>query len=734
VREDIERLLDRGEHIKLAVAGDVSIHGQFEQNWLIATDRRLLRLACNGDGEPDIVEIPLSEATAIEKRGTAHSGVVEVRTDNGTVPLFRCTGATSREIDSALPELQKLIENNGATELRLRRPRRARREARCEKCGQPIPYWSGVCLRCVDKRRLTLRMLARVKPYWAWAALSFALMLGITLADLAPPYLTKILIDRVIPQFDVRLLAIIVGAIFAVSTVSALIGVVRGCLVAWLGQKIIYDLRKDLYGHLQELSVSFYDVKQTGWIMDRVTRDTGNLERFLAEGLQEALRDGLTLLLIGVILFFMNWRLALLTLLPTPILAVLTMWFIEKMHVVFHRAWRKRSRLTSLLADVIPGVRVVRSFAQERQEIRRFDERSREFMEANVRAGMMAAKFFPSVGLLTMVGYLIIWGYGGYQAMHPHSAVTVGTLVAFIEYLWMFYHPLQNLSRMSHRLQHAVTSAQRVFEVLDMVPEVVNRPGARPLPNIKGRVEFRNVTFSYEPGRPVLKNVSFVAEPGEMIGLVGPSGAGKSTTINLLCRFYDVDEGQILIDGVDIRDIELESYRSQLGVVLQEPFLFSGTVAENIAYGNPDASIYDIIRAAKAANAHQFIMTLPDAYDTMVGERGLRLSGGERQRISIARAILKDPRILILDEATSSVDTETERDIREAMERLIANRTTFAIAHRLSTLKNASRLIVLDNGEMVEEGTHEELLEKGGLFKKLVDMQSELAKIVAVGG
>ncbi|NLF37912.1 ABC transporter ATP-binding protein [bacterium] len=465
-----------------------------------------------------------------------------------------------------------------------------------------------------------------------------------------------------------------------------------------------------------------------------MSADSSNLQNFLAEGFQDFIRDVMTLAVILAIMFSMNWSLTLITLVPAPLVFYLTRRFMHRVHRLYHSVWRRRAHMTALLSSVIPGVRVVKAFAQEHRETHRFSERSRVYMDAGVKTARSFAMFHPAIQFTTSLGFVMVWTYGGYQVITGHG-VTLGTLIAFISYLWRFYAPVNNLSRFSQRMERAITSAQRVFDVLDTTASVTDPPGGQALPPIAGRVEFRNVTFGYDPDMPVLRNVSFHAEPGEMIGLVGPSGAGKSTAINLLCRFYDVDAGSVTVDGHDVREVSIESLHRQIGVVLQEPFLFHGTIGENIAYGNPDAPLSRIVEAAKAANAHDFIMQFPEGYDSMVGERGQRLSGGERQRISIARAILKNPRILILDEATSSVDAETEEAIQNALDRLVHGRTTFAIAHRFSTLRNADRLVVLDEGRVIETGTHEELLAReDGVFKRLCDIQQRSSQIVAVGG
>jgi ATP-binding cassette subfamily B protein len=379
-----------------------------------------------------------------------------------------------------------------------------------------------------------------------------------------------------------------------------------------------------------------------------------------------------------------------------------------------------------MLSDSLSGIRVVRAFAQEGREVRRFGESSEALFESEYSAARLVNLLMPTLSVIIEFGQYPVWLVGGIMVVN--GEMSFGRLMMFTGYLGMFYGPLQWLTNLADSVPRSLTAAERIFEVLDTEPEVADTENAVPLPHIQGDVEFRNVYFGYDRNKPILKDVSLHVRPGEMIGLVGKTGAGKSTFINLVCRFYDPQMGQVLIDGVDVRAVRLSDLRSQIGVVLQEPFLFSGTIAENIAYGKPDATPEEIMRAAKAANAHDFIMKFPDGYDTQVGERGGRLSGGERQRISIARAILHDPRILIFDEATSAVDTETEKQIQEAIERLVQNRTTFAIAHRLSTLRKADRIVVIDDGRIVEVGTHDELLDLRGHYWRLVQMQTDLTR------
>lgn len=739
----VDSALGAGETVEAVLTADLASDGaRFVHGALVVTTTRLLAVRAH-------------EGAATTEYTTARADLrsLDIRESHSLVRLVACDatrgtllGVFPRSRLRALRQLKQLVTPEPATPDPAAAGASpggwgghgggfgAEESKKCPTCSQPIPRRIGFCPNCIDRGKLLVRLATLARPYvWpmSWGLL---LMLVITAIEMAQPILTKILVDDVIPNADYTLFAWIVAGIIAIYVFTSLFSGSRSYLMAWLGEKIVHDLRTMVYRHLQTLSVDFYDERQTGWIMDRVSADTSNLQNFLAEGFQDLIRDIMTLVVILAIMFAMNWQLALITLLPAPIVFFMTWKFMRKIHRLFHANWRRRAYMTELLSNVIPGVRVVKAFAREKYEADRFADRSKAFMDASVRTARSFSTFWPITNFITSLGFIAVWSYGGYQAITGET-VTVGTLIAFISYLWRFYGPLNSLSRFSQRIEHATTAAQRVFDVLDSQSSVKQESDAPALPPVKGEVTFTNVTFGYNPDEPVLKNISFTARPGEMIGLVGPSGAGKSTTINLLCRFYDTDEGTITIDGHDVRSVTVDSLHLQVGVVLQEPFLFHGTVAENICYGRPDATRTEIMRAARAANAHEFIMRFPDGYDALVGERGQRLSGGERQRIAIARAILKDPRILILDEATSSVDTETEAAIQQAIERLVKGRTTFAIAHRFSTLRNADRLVVLENGGIAEIGTHEELLAKpDGVFKRLVDIQTKSSQIVAIGG
>jgi ATP-binding cassette subfamily B protein len=456
----------------------------------------------------------------------------------------------------------------------------------------------------------------------------------------------------------------------------------------------------------------------------------------VVEMIPEMISGPLSVFGVGTVLFLTNWRLAFVVLIPIPLILFFSVVVFGRARKIWRRGWHSWGKLFEVMNNSLTGIRVVKAFAQEPREVRQFKERNDQVLEANVKSAAIESFIWPAMELVMSTGGWLVWLFGGAMILNSTGAnavvkATLGDLFAFMGLMWMFYGHIQWLPRMNDWMGRTLTAAERVFEIMNSVPETYDAPDSVDMPRIQGRIEFRNVTFGYDKLKPVLKNVDLVVEPGDMIGLVGHSGAGKSTMINLLCRFYEVDEGEILIDGVDIRKIRLTDLRSQIGLVPQDSLLFAGTIAENIAYGKESASREEVIKAAIAANAHDFIMRMPDGYDTQVGERGGKISGGERQRVAIARAILHDPRILILDEATASVDTETERQIQEALGRLIQNRTTVAIAHRLSTLRNAKNLLVLDQGKRVEFGTHDELLKQDGVFARLVKMQQEMSQAIA---
>lgn len=557
-------------------------------------------------------------------------------------------------------------------------------------------------------------------------------MIFATLMTLAPPFITKIIVDDVLQQQQVgSTLLLLVATLGIAQVLLSLLEMSRGYIGVWVGSKIMSDIRKDTYNSLMDLSLKYFDQRQTSQFIGRVNNDVESLRQFLTDGVIWIVGQVMMLIAIVVMMVSLNWKLALLAIIPVPIILIFSKVIWPLIRNRWYSQWRAINHLNMIIGDSLQGIRVVKAFGQEQQEKSRYEQGNNKLMVETIRTDGMWQRIFPLFSLLTSTGALLVWYFGGMAVIH--NGITLGTLMALIAYLGMFFGPLQWFSQAINWMSSALSAADRIFEIMDTKPEVPNPSTAVPLLDMKGKVVLQEVTFGYEPHHPILKNINLEVNPGEMIGLVGHSGAGKSTLINLISRFYDTDQGSIIIDGINIRDISLEDLHQHIGVVLQETFLFDGTVAENISYSKPHSTPEEIMRAAKIANAHDFIVRMEDGYDTRVGERGQRLSGGQKQRIAIARAILHNPKILILDEATASVDTETEKKIQEAITRLVKGRTTFAIAHRLSTLRNADRLVVIDKGEIAEIGTHDELIEKEGIYYKLVQAQREMSQIKGVG-
>ena len=570
-----------------------------------------------------------------------------------------------------------------------------------------------------------LRVLTYIRPYWGLAALTFAAATTAAAIELLPPWLMKIIIDDVIGGNRTEILPWVIAGLMGAHVGKNVASSIRIRFNNTLEQRVIYDLRDQVFTALQRLSISYYENRSTGEIMNRVNNDVEHVERIFIDGIESLLMSSLTLIGISAILFSLSWKLALLSLLPIPILVFSASYFTGRVHKFYRGVRESSADLNAYLQDAISGIRETMGFNREAYERERFNQRSKTYSDSNLRVMTLWSMYSPSMIVVGSLGSVIILWYGTGEVLA--GTLSVGELVAFVGYLALFYVPINQIHSVNHMLQHALAASERVFEILDTTPDVADRPGVvRPAGKLRGDVAARHVSFHYRPDIPVLKDVNFEVQAGARIALVGPSGAGKSTLIKLLMRFYDVKDGAVMLDGRDLRDLPLAYVREQIGLVQQEPFLFNGTVKENIAYGDLSAGQARLEDVAQAARAHEFIVELPEKYDTWIGERGVKLSVGQKQRISIARVLLKDPPIIIFDEATSNIDTETEVKIREALEELTRNRTTFIIAHRLSTLRHVNRIVVLDGGRLVEEGTHEALLARSGLYRTLYEAQFQV--------
>jgi ATP-binding cassette subfamily B protein len=578
--------------------------------------------------------------------------------------------------------------------------------------GAKVDDWSW---RRTRRRLATLARLTA--PYKVRTTLSVFSLLAATATALAPPFLSKYAVDDGIRRHDLQKLWWIVGAFLLAGLANWGMSYVQTYLTGWVGERILADLRNKLFGHLQRLSLGFFERNRAGVIISRLTNDVEALDQLVTDGVTTLVQSTLTLGGTAVLLFILDWRLALATLAVIPFMSIATVIFRVRSTRAYRAVRERLGLVTATLAEDIAGMRMVQAFTREQQNIGNFRTVAERYRDSNMQTVVLNGWYFPFVDLLSSIALAVVLGYGGH--LYFNGDVTIGTLFAFMLYVQNFFDPVQQLSQLYNTFLSATAALDKIMDVLDEEPEVLDKPDARPLPEVRGHVRFDGVRFSYGTGPEVLHGLDLDVQPGTTVALVGHTGAGKSTIAKLLARFYDPTDGRITIDGRDLRDVTQESLRRQLGIVPQEGFLFAGTVTENIAFGRPDATPDEVVRAAQAVGAHEFVLRLEDGYETQLQERGSRLSLGQRQLVALARALLADPRILILDEATSSVDIGTERKIEQALRLLLAGRTAFIIAHRLSTIRDADLIVVLEHGEIIEQGTHDELLARRGLYTSL---------------
>jgi ATP-binding cassette, subfamily B, bacterial len=709
----------------VCMVSDMNQAGDFAPAWLVVTAEAVLvfeekaapvRLALSAIDEVEVDE--LFSAGRLVAKMSAGDAVALISYSRNLVPEFagaaRIIDNLSSDRELVYPELEGPAISDS---------------------GVPLPRRGGHSPMDVPRWKILGRLTEFLVPYRGKVIALMVLIFISVLAQMATPLLTKYIVDGILRNAGANQ-ASVVGAgerldfyvtLIALSFVVILFTRLwANSLKVWISGRLTADLRGHLHRKMQRLSMDYHNKRESGELVGRVMGDTAELQHFLVDGVPFLFVNVLSFIGIGAILVWLHPFLALCVFFPVPFLLGGGTWFWKKLIPLFHKRGNRSSVLHSSLGESIRGVKAIKALGQEERRHLAFESSNENLFDVSFRVDRTFIRFFEVMALFMGFGTVAVWYFGGHSILTPNSNFTFGDLIAFIGYMAMFYGPLQWFTAVVNWMTHAFASTERILQVLDQKSESYDVPGAIALPEVKGAVVFDNVRFSYSRGKEVIRGISFAIEPGQMIGLVGKSGAGKSTIINLVCRFYDPDSGRILIDGHDLRDVKLSDWRKHIGIVMQDPFLFSASVADNIAYGAPNATFEDVVRAARAAKAHEFILEKEEGYDTVLGEGGVELSGGERQRIAIARAILNDPPVLILDEATSAVDSETEKAIQEAIATLVKGRTTIAIAHRLATLRHADRLVVIEQGKVLEEGTHEELLAKpDGHFAKLVSLQTE---------
>jgi ATP-binding cassette, subfamily B, bacterial len=735
---EVHTILQPQENVLAGLEVDLDGKLFFAKSLVILTDQRVL---FSSGAQKTWQSWPLQPDLSLKLSDHAGVGTLALVSPTGQLAVWRFTlglqSAAARWVGQFEKQQTQLSGNGTPLQQSLS-------VAVCPVCQAVMREDDDECPSCgredlAPPSTWTLLKLWRfAKPYKKSLFAGFVLTLASTAATLVPPYLTMPLMDEVLIPYqngvpiDSGLVSLYLLGLFGAALLAWGLGWAKTYILALVSERIGADLRTTTYDHLLNLSLEYFGDRRTGDLIARIGNETDRINVFLSLHLLDFATDVLMILMTAIILFTINPTLALVTLLPLPFIGWLIHLVRERLRTGFEKIDRVWAEVTNVLADTIPGIRVVKAFAQEDRESKRFRDSNQHNLMVNDRLNRVWALFSPTVTLMTEVGLLVVWGFGIWLV--SKDQITVGVLTAFLAYIGRFYGRLDTMSRIVSHTQKAASGAKRIFDILDhvsSVPEPV-RPVALP-ERVQGRITVRDAGFRYG-NRAVIRQLNLDILPGQMIGLVGHSGSGKSTLVNLICRFYDVTDGSIELDGTDIRQLKIADYRSQIGLVLQEPFLFFGTIADNIAYGKPGATREDIVAAARAAHAHEFIMRMPQAYDSLVGERGQGLSGGERQRISIARALLINPRILILDEATSAVDTETEKEIQRALDNLVRGRTTIAIAHRLSTLRKADRLVVMDKGVVVEEGSHDELIAAEGAYWRLYEAQQRQAEAETVLG
>ena len=701
--ELFEKFAIRTEDIKSFVKCDMKSFNKYGECWVILTDSEI----CSVSEDGELTRKSLEDIKEIYVDSFISSGCIIAACEDEEIALGYFSLAVAKNVEKFVSSAERVKAETP------------------EKTDPPV--YSDTDFINKGRKKLFMRVLSYVPRYKKQLVQIIAIIVLSSLLNIVQPYLTgTVLYDNVLGGKGILAgkLFLLVGILVVLSAFSVVLGILRGRIGAEMSGNIVFDIKTEVFGAMQKLGMRFFTSKRTGSLLNRVNSDALDIQYFLNDGLPNFIINAVTIMGIGLVLFIANPLLSITVLIPVPLIAFIIKKSTRKFKRLKWHSWHRSSKLNSLINDCLLGIRVVKAFGREKNEIKRFEDVNEELYKNRLREGVASAKVFPFLSWIMAAAAVFVWGIGGIQVLD--GKLTFGQLMTFVGYLTLLYEPMNFMVKTFDWWTNCMNSAQRIFEVIDRETDVPEDENPIVLENLEGNIELKNVTFSYEPNRNVLKNVSFKVNKGEMIGLVGHSGAGKSTITNIITRLYDVNAGEVLIDGVNVKKLKKDVLHSNIGMVLQDTFLFTGSIAENIAYGRPDATFEEIVDAAKKAYAHEFIINLPEGYETEIGKRSVNLSGGEKQRVSIARAILMDPKILILDEATASLDTETEKKIQQALEKLVRGRTTIAIAHRLSTLRNADRLVVVENGCIVEIGTHEELFANtNGVYHKMARKQLE---------
>ena len=720
--DEVQKLF-ANEACLFAVVGDLNLKGRYAESVAVFTADRLVAFdeCCENSSET----VLYSDIEKAEVKRFYGNAVFKVKLKNGKKKMLLRFSYASAEVADAAAVFINAVNDGCELEQELETVKSVYHKQRCfcPKCGRKLPNPEAECINCAGKGKLVSKFGKYVIPEKFSLLVCMVLSVAVTALSLVPPYITKIMVDDVIPGKDAAMLVKVLAALLGVYILQYVITGIRAYKLRLAGDRITLNLKKDIYEKAQYLSLSFYDKISTGSVINRVNSDANVIQSFIMKVTQEAIVQGFTLVGLIVIMFGMSWKLALFSLIPVPIVAVAGRLFGKVIGPKYMRLWRRSASISTVLANSIPGVRVIKAFTNEKETIKKFGRYCDEWYKEDRKVAVPAAVFPSVITFLVTCGSIVVWFLGGQMVIGGSEEISLGLLVSFVSYASMFYAPINFFANMSDTYQNTLASAEKILDIIDAEPEHNFGEGNVP-ERIKGKIEFKNVNFAFDRSKKVLSNINLTIEPGDIVGIVGTTGSGKSTLINLLMRYYDDYDGEILIDGENIKNIDMEYYRDSIGYVQQEPLMFRDTIFNNIAFGSGRVHVEQVIHAAEVANAHGFISKLPDAYDTMLGERGVGLSGGERQRVSIARAVLKNPSILVFDEATAAVDSETEHLIQGAIERLISGRTTLMIAHRLSTLRKANKIVVVDKGEIIECGTPEELLKMKGKYYKLVEIQS----------